>query len=239
MRFSTSSLLKIRNRRECALILSILIIGLVIRVLGINSMPFFDEISWIFAVETSMVGGIGEYVNFIPHPPLAFVLYYIFASLIGLNFIAFHLMPLMIGLSTILVTYYLAKSLYDRETAILSAFLMSVTFYCVWMSLFIDMDGNILTLLSILVLYFFNKFAKTGEKKYLMMTGCLFGLSVLSKYSAFLLLPSLILYDFFVHRFKNLKSIALIAFIGSCVFSVFPMLSFVSGSPQIFTKTLV
>ncbi|MCD6590652.1 MAG: glycosyltransferase family 39 protein [Candidatus Aenigmarchaeota archaeon] len=207
----------------------IIFLAIFIRIWGLESAPFFDENTWISSV---------YYTNLLPHPPLAFMIYNLFTLALGYSLSSFRSMPLTIGLLTIIVTYYLAKSIYNRRIAIISSLILSFVFYHVWMSLYIDVDGNMLTLSCITTLLFFHRFEKTRRRKWLFLSGVFLGVGLLSKYPAILLLPILCLYDFGTNRLKNLKSILLLSLVGFAIFSIFPILAFILGHPTAFTETL-
>lgn len=215
----------------------IVLLAIVIRLPGIGAAPFFDEVTWAYYINEFLTFSANS-SNFIPHPPLAIILYSLFVTIFGFSVISLRLFPLFIGILTLVVTYYFAKSLYGRKVAVLSAFLLSFIFYHVWMSLFIDVDGNLLTLFSLITLYSFHRFEKTTKKKWVFFAGISLGIALLSKYPAGLLIPILFLYDLIYNKLRNLKPVLLIAIIGIAVFSFFPLFSFAMDSPNIFFDTL-
>lgn len=219
------------------ILIPIILLAAFIRVWGLGAAPFFDETYWALLMK-DMLGGSFHYTSFISHPPLSVLLYYVFALLGGLSIPVLRLMPFFTGLLTIIVSYYFAKSLYGRKIAVISAFLMSIIFYPVWMSLFIDVDGNVLTLFSLLTLFSFHKFEKGRDRKWILFAGIFLGLAALSKYPAVLLVPVLLVYDLFANRLRNAKYIALLAIAGIAIFSAFPAISFVSSSFDVFTDTI-
>jgi len=220
------------------ILILILLLAFSIRVFGLGAAPFFDEAVWRFPVEEMLKGSLQSYIYYIPHPPLSVLLFSVFAFFGGVSINVLRSMPLFIGLITIIVSYYFAKSLYNRRAAVISALIMAVIFYPVWMSLWIDSDGSVLTLFLIASLFSFHKLEKTSDKRWLLAAGVFFGLALLSKYVAVLLIPVLLLYDFVSNRLKNLKLIAASAVIGLVVFSIFPLLAFMFNSPDTFMNTL-
>ena len=211
-------------------LIPILILALFLRLWGLGSALYFDEFFWMYSVK----GMLNDSLPLL-HPPLAFLFYYIFFLIGGFSVQVFRAMPLFIGLLTIIVSYYFAKSLYGRRIAILSALLMSVIFYPVWMSLFMDVDGNLLTLFSIATLFSFHKFENKKEGKWIFFTGVFLGLALLSKYPAIILVPVLLLYDWLSSRLGNLKPVLISVFIGFAILSIFPISSFLLNS----TDTLI
>lgn len=220
------------------ILIPLLLLAFFIRIWGLGADPFFDEVIWVDPVK-EILGGSPFYTNWIPHPPLSVLFFSFFALLGGVSFHTLRMMPLFTGLLTIIVSYFFAKSLYGRKVAILSALLMSIIFYHVWMSLWIDSDGSVLTLFCLMTLFCFHKFERAGNRKWMALTGIFLGLSILSKYPAVLLVPILLLYDWFSNRLGNLRPILLSVLIGIAVFSVFPITIFMLNSPEIFLETLM
>lgn len=219
------------------ILIPIILIALSVRILGLGTAPNFDEVTWAYAIKELLHNSV-YFSRFIPHPPLAVLLYFISSSALGFSVQSLRLVPMIAGLFTVVVSYYFAKSLYGRRAAVFSAALMSVIFYPVWMSLFIDVDGNVLTLFSLLTVFAFHKFEGTRDNRWIMLTGIFLGLALLSKYPAVFLFPVLILYDIISNGFRNLRPIILISVIGVAVFMIFPAVSFLSGNPEMFTESL-
>jgi 4-amino-4-deoxy-L-arabinose transferase-like glycosyltransferase len=227
------------NKLFCGdrILIPILLLAFFVRIIGLGDAPFSFEVVWKPPVE-EMLKGSFYYTKDIPHPPMIVVLHYLFALAAGLSIQVFRSMSLLMGMSTIVVSYFFAKSLYNRKAAILSALLMAVVFYPVWMSLFVDIDGSVLTFFMLASLFSFHKLEKTKERKWLLMTGVFIGLALLSKYSAVLLFPVLIIYDLFANKLKNLKTIITVLLIGGAVFSLFPLSSLLLNRPEMITDTL-
>jgi 4-amino-4-deoxy-L-arabinose transferase-like glycosyltransferase len=106
------------------------------------------------------------------------------------------------GIISVFVTYLLAKKIYDKKTALISAFIVSST------SLYIFFGQKILTetlslTLFTATLYFFHMSFK--EKRYLMLTGIFFALSILIRYTNLLLFPIFIIYFLYMKKFDIIR----------------------------------
>lgn len=219
------------------ILVPILLLAAIIRIQGLYAAPFFDEAWWVLLLK-NMLNGQLVYTTVIPHPPISVMLYYFFVLVGGISIPVVRFMPLVVGLLTVATSYFFAKSLYGKREAVLASLFMAFIFYPVWMSLFIDVDGNVLALFSLLTLFAFHKTETTKKRWWLIAGGVFLGLAFLSKYSAVLLVPALLLYDAVSCRLKNLKPIILMTAIGIAVFALFPLATLVAGTPGMFTDTL-
>lgn len=215
----------------------IILLAASIRVLGLGDAPFSDEVVWKPPIE-GMLNGIFYSTKLVPHPPMIILSFSAVALAWGLSIQAFRMVPFLTGLASIIVVYYFAKSLYGRRAAILAALLMAIVFYPVWMSLFMDSDGSILTLFLLTALFSFHKLEKTGGRKWMAMTGLFFGLALLSKYTAIVFVPILLLYGLMSSRLRNWKTMILPLAIGFAIFAIFPLMSLLFNSPDTFLDTL-
>ncbi len=64
------------------------------------------------------------------HPPLAPLFFGLAISLLGTNLFVIRLVALLLAIATVLLTYFSAAELYDRETGLLAAlFLLSFPYF--------------------------------------------------------------------------------------------------------------
>ncbi len=215
----------------------IILLAAIIRVLGLSSALFDDEGSWAFAIAAIRKGNL-HYTQLIPHPPLAIMGYSTISTIFGsVSTVTLRLTPLIFGLTTIYITYLIANEIYGRRIALLSSFILAISFYHVWASLQVDVDGSLLTLLITVCIYSYHKFSKTDDNKWLIASGLWFGLAMLAKYSAIWLLLILLLYGVFYSK-QDVKSIVFITLIGAAFFSLFPLATVLINKPYIFIETL-
>jgi 4-amino-4-deoxy-L-arabinose transferase-like glycosyltransferase len=198
-------------------IIMIIILAIAIRMFGVGLELFSDENVWAETVINSP-HLINQPELYIPHPPLAVLGYIATTSMFGLVPLGFRIFPLMVGVISIIVVYLFSSELYDRKTGLITSLLMAITFYPIWASLYVDVDGNLLLLFTVLTVFSYFKFSKTKDKKFIVLTGIFLGLSMLSKYPAILIPVILLIYDFMETKLKNLKSLLFVFLIGAAVF---------------------
>ena len=177
----------------------------------------------------------------IPHPPMGILLYFLGTAIFGVIPLGMRLTPLLLGIGVMCMTYFLSKRLYGRKTAILTLALMAFSFYSVWGSLYIDYDGAILSFFVTSAIYSYVRFRDDGENNafWLRLSAIFLGLALLTKYSALMVIPVILLAELLYavkERNFGIRKIAAsaypaigILFVGAIIFSIFPILSFLSG----------
>ncbi|MEK6808592.1 MAG: glycosyltransferase family 39 protein, partial [Nanoarchaeota archaeon] len=216
------------------LILVIILIGIILRILGLGLNIYTDES--IFLIETKDgFEGFGQIINM--HPPLSNFFYSLSTTIFGVSNFSMRIVPFTFGILTLIFTYLLTKQIYnDKNIAIASVFLLSISFWHIIASLQIDIDGALLSFLFIAIFFFYLKYEHTKKKTYLIVAGGLFGLGALTKYPIVLVIPIITCYLIFSkNSIKHTIIItSIITFIGLLLFSIFPIISFISGSPYFY-----
>lgn len=218
------------------ILLLILLSALFIRTFGLDLMLIDDNAIHPIAAQTLAKG---EY-PFYDHPPIFLFIDYLSFKVdtLLLDFtnlhISWRLIPLIFGLLTILVVYYLASLIYDQQTALVSAFIMAVCFYHIWASLVPDPNGSSLTLFITLALFAYLS-SKDRLNWWVIAAGLLLGISLLTKYVAILLLP--VLFVFELLRRKSVKNAAITSAIGLFILFLFPLTAYMAGRWEIFLIT--
>lgn len=226
-------MISLRNKKIHPYLILIIILSIIIRLPGIWLMPVDDEAAWVIATN----GNIPDY-QAIPHPPLSVLLYTAFQFIIGHSYISLRAVAVLFGVLTTILTFYMAREIYDDRITKMSAVIMAVLFYSVLGSLQIDMDGSILLFLTSSTLFAYLLYLKEDKSYWLIISGLLFGLSLLTKYPAFVTVFILLLYTFVYNRNK-LTSLISFVLIGGTIALLFPFVSYMSGNWNIFTNTLV
>jgi len=205
------------------LFLILLSIAFLIRLLGINTVLHTDEVSWAMAV----LQPFPKYINWIPHPPLAVILYKIPSILFEVTTQNLRIVPLIFGLLTIFLTYKIGQKLYNEKAAIIATILMTFSFWHNIASTQVDMDGSILTFIFLFFFFIYLKYEKKAKLTYLLYCGILLGAALLTKFTGILLLVIFALYIFFKDR--NLKNTAIqvliVALTGFGVFFIYLILT--------------
>jgi len=107
------------------------------------------------------------------------------------------------GILGTLATYFLAKKLYDKKTALVSAFLVSASQFYIFYGQKILTETMSLTLFT-MSFYFFHKSFR--DRKYLMPTAVFVALSLLIRYTNGLFFVIFLIYFIYEKRFDLFKS---------------------------------
>lgn len=156
-------------------------------------------------------------LSFHDHPPLTFIIRHIFFKLGGVNLWSLRLPFALAGIASVYLIYLIGRQLFkaresvqllDRRSlfswlnrgqlvGLLAAGLLAINDYHVWISR-IGLMESIVIFFILLTVYLF---LKALEKPiYFIFTGLAFGLALLSKYTAFVLLPIVLLYLLILRR---------------------------------------
>ncbi len=225
----------------------ILIVALFIRIGGINTILFFEEAQWGMFAEDHTFTNLGLTFNLKnagsviwPHNPLVPVLFKL-ATIQGFTTSAIRTIPLIFGMATIGLMFFMARRFYSTKTAVITSGLMAIGYWHMLASLVVDIDGAVLTFFAMLMSYFLLLYEDGHAKKYIILSGLAFGLSLHAKFAAFLILP--VIFVYLIVRLKEhkitgaLKTTLSILFLGLLVFSIFPISSFIIGQPEIFLNS--
>ncbi len=211
----------------------VIFVSIVIRLPGLQLAPVDDEAIWVIGIDESRIR-----YDIITHPPLTSLIYWLFLNVFGYGYQTFRFTALVFGILTIIVTYCLAREIYGEGVARVSVVMMAVSFYSILASLQIDMDGSILCFLTSFTLYAYFIYLKSNSYRWLLVSSVFFSLSLLTKYSAVVIVLIVFVY-MLISRRDKLASMLPFVVIGGAIFLVFPVVSYVSGNWAIFTDTLV
>ncbi|MEM4239989.1 MAG: glycosyltransferase family 39 protein [Candidatus Woesearchaeota archaeon] len=206
---------------------AIIIAGLLLRVLTINSALSFDEFIQTKAVIEANPAGLDKYTEM---NPLTTWTRIAVTKILGVHVWSLRLTSLIFAMLTLWLTYAFAKELYDKKTAAWAAALLSLSALHALVSTSISFDGAFLTFYTLLTMYCYAMLEKYSEKKWLILTGISFGLCVLTKYPGVLVIIAIALYSLIRGRniIKTIKECAIISIIGIAVFSIFPIIAFLT-----------
>jgi len=206
----------------------LLIIAIAIRLLGINNALFFDENTLV----TFLVSDADSW-----DPPLYLWMLHFFTYIFGLKVWAMRFTSCFFNILSIILIYAIAKKIYDKKTAFLSVFLISISFFSIINALQIS-DESLQIFLYLACFLSYIKFEEGNKKIWLAITGLFLGLAFLTKYSTILFLIVLASYIILKNSFKkSIKAISLICIIAITVFSIFP-LYYLLTNPASFYKTI-
>lgn len=178
------------------IIFVILILAFAIRLLGIQQPFNEDELHWAYSASAKDWFG-----TVMRNTPLSIYAMNTVTTILGVQIWTIRLTFIIIGLLTILATAKLAKEQYNKRTAIIAALLLAINPLQILASLQAAYEGSVLTLFFVTALYCLHKYTQTKQKKWICWTGTAFGLAILSKTSALLLLPPIM----FIYLYINTK----------------------------------
>lgn len=234
-------------------IFKIILIALFIRLLGISYPYISEEATQIPKFTLHDLLYSSHYPNstnpIIIHPPLATLLYLGSTQLFGISVASMRIVPVIFGLGVIWLCYLFSKKLYDGRTAIIASLLLAISFYPVWSSLYIDLDGSILLFFVTATLYsYFRYRTLKQDKKSLYFASLFFGLALLTKYPAIFIIPIILLAESnaIIREGRiSLRSIIAIIqpilkiiFLGLIIFSIFPVTAILANNQATFLNTL-
>ncbi|MGV8150744.1 MAG: ArnT family glycosyltransferase [Candidatus Woesearchaeota archaeon] len=225
---------------------------------NVDKTIIFDEEVQLRAVMNHNVVGLDKGTEITPLTTWTRIL---FSSIFGINTITLKLVSIIFGLLTILISYYLAKEIYDEKTAIWTTIIMGLSAWYVLGTTSISFDASFLTFYYVLTIFCFVKYINNDtnnnnnikhkkshfRKNYwLYLAGISFGLAMLTKLNAILIVLILIIYYFFkkipwsshkdnnkktyrnlillIHNF--IKNFSIIGITSLLIFSIFPILAY-------------
>ncbi|MFX0137495.1 MAG: ArnT family glycosyltransferase, partial [Candidatus Hodarchaeota archaeon] len=133
------------------------------------------------------------------YPP---IFYYILAGLtyfFEFNLIGIRTISFISGSLTVVVLYFLAKSLFNRKVGLASALLLCFSSYHIYYS-GIAVTDSLVILLMLLSTYFFWIGFQRRVLKFFVLSGLFFGLALDVKYVVIVMVPAVILYIIWIRK---------------------------------------
>lgn len=143
------------------LLLVLLLIGIILRVYGLGEQNYwYDEFITFEVVKGSLDSIISG-----SRPPLYFIFMHFWVENFGVSEFATRLLPVIFGICSIVLIYYIGNSLFEQKVGILSAFFMSVSKFQIYYSQELRYYSlyQLLTLISFL---FYIRFLKSKSYLY-------------------------------------------------------------------------
>jgi 4-amino-4-deoxy-L-arabinose transferase-like glycosyltransferase len=181
----------------------------------------FNSDEAVYSGQAASLAGVEEFNQhfslFRAHPLLLQFFVSIAFTLFGVSDIVARSIPVVFGVSTILVTYFVAKNLFNINTAIVSTLILSILPYHITMTrqVFVDIPLSFFYLLTLL---FLIKYIKTNRSTWMYAIGISSGLCFISKETGLFSLVSIAFCMIIVKKltFKfSLIVISLFLFISS------------------------
>jgi len=139
----------------------IIFLGFLLRFLGVKNFPVLHDeiISILEGVNKTKISWlhffyIASLENCLGIMPLYFWIERLFTDILGPNNWGLRIFPLLMGLFTIYLAYYIIKKRFNKDIAILSAFLVAISDIFVWVTSKAQFFEVILVPLSFVVFYF-------------------------------------------------------------------------------------
>ena len=131
-------------KHEWVIFVLLLLSFLLIRLPAVYSPYHQDEYKWVYYSHPEIIPP-----GTVPHPPLTEFIYTTLGPILGDN--NFRFIPLFFGVLNLFLMFYLSKIIFDKKTALISAFLFIVSFYSLLASLMVDVDGAVMPFFLLLM----------------------------------------------------------------------------------------
>lgn len=211
----------IKNERRLMLVL-----GMVVFVVGVPSVylqrGWPDEMHVFAAARIVAEQGVeGFFANYLQipwlgmqHPPLVLLLYGGALQVFGTHLFVIRIISLLCGLATLILTYQLGRTLYERNTGLLAAvlFLTIPFFFRIGAAALLDMPATFVFVLS---LFLTLRLLQAPTVWLAVATGFCVGAGLLCRYTVVLIYPiilgTLLVSDAWRHRVPHLAVVILIS----------------------------
>ena len=115
------------------ILLLIILVGIVLRIPNLNESLWYDEL-FSTHVHLPNLKALAALGIFDVHPPFYSALMFVWTALFGDSEISVRTLPMIFGISSIALIYVLTVRFADQKTALLAAFLISVSPVSIWYS---------------------------------------------------------------------------------------------------------
>lgn len=161
-----------------------------------------------------------DFAIFRAHPLLLQSLVSIAFALFGIHDIVARMVPVIFGTLTVLMTYLVAKELFNRNVGLISCSVIALLPFHIIFSRQVLLDVP-LSFFVTLFLYFITKYKMTGNNIFCYLTGVSCGLCFITKEVGLITFPIFIAYTSITHTLNLNK---LFVFISGFAFGVLPYL---------------
>jgi hypothetical protein len=134
-----------------------------------------------------LAGGTG-------HPPINILPSIFLASFLGTDNWVFRISSLLFSIGIMILIYFITKKVYNSITAKIAVVLFILSDWYFIFSTQIHLDAPFLNFFVLLGLYFFIQYREKEKVVFLIFTGVIFGLCILTKFTGILLIPILFAY---------------------------------------------
>lgn len=171
------------------LLIFLLFAGVLLRLPNLN-FPFFGDETWhefakyhrggFFSVYYDSIAGKNTVLE---DPPLNGWFYLAYTRIFGFSTVIMRSTSLLIGMVNIILVYFLAARIFNKKTAMLSIFLMIISYWHNFESYMIDRDGILLVLFSLLIICFYIQYRASRNQLWLLPGAVTAGICMFLKIS--------------------------------------------------------
>ncbi|MFH1054130.1 MAG: glycosyltransferase family 39 protein [Candidatus Woesearchaeota archaeon] len=206
------------------ILLAIIIIAILIRIFGIGNILTNDESAYSFSIRDREFFSTSN-AN---QPPLFHWTGAVIYTIFPFDTVGIRLQPFIFSILNILMVYLICKRFFSKKIGLIAAGIMTFSYWHLFGSLMIETNGSSLMFFSLLSIYFYFRFDDEKNYKFLVLSGLFFGLALLTRITAILLIGIIGLYHLWQTKkvWKTAKDISLFVMIGGIIYSIFPILSF-------------
>lgn len=105
----------------------ILSVGLILRLINLNQSLWLDEAISVLATQNfSLLGMITDYAEADFHPPLFFIIIWLWSKVFGISEIAVRIPSVIFGVLTVYIVYLIGKKLHSKTLGLFSALLLAI-----------------------------------------------------------------------------------------------------------------
>lgn len=172
------------SKRELMFLIIIILGASVIRLWDLGSVGFNNDEA-IYSGQAATLAGYKEFAQYFSiyraHPLLLQYLISVLFSNFGINDTIARIIPALLGIFSIAVTYVIGKILYDRKVAMVSALVVAILPYHIIISRQVLLDVSLSFFFTLTLLFVVLHLNKPKNVYWLYLVGVSAGLSFLSK----------------------------------------------------------
>lgn len=177
----------IKNNKEYFILAVIIILGFLLRIYKISSPSLWhDELMTFYRLQGSFSDTLSTLL-ISPFPPLYYILMKFWTNLFGFSEFSLRFPSLIFSTITILYVYLLVKKLFNRNTALISSFILAISPYAINYSQEAKMY-SLIWFLSLASFYYFLEFIEKPNKKNIILYTIFTALMIYTLYFGFLIL---------------------------------------------------
>lgn len=195
-----------KNNKLIWIFVGILLFAMLIRLPNINFVFSGDEGAWpqwikyqdkhefSFQFEDQIDGKMKYWEDL----PLIGIIYSLGYKIFGYGTANMRIINYLFGIANLLLVYFLAKKIFDKKTALYALFLMTVSYWHLFVSYMIERDGSFVSFLFLSSIYAYINYRDSLKKQWLVLAGALAAISLSIRSTAIFIaavLIVMIIYD--------------------------------------------